>query len=77
MSTAEMRQKLIDKIQETDNEALLSEMMQLLDIEHENAIYHLSDNQKETIQRAKEQIQNGYYLTNEQSDQDIDGWLNQ
>jgi len=39
-------------------------------------IYRLSDNHKMAIRQAIDQIEKGDYLTNVQSNQQIDEWLN-
>ena len=39
-------------------------------------IYHLNEEQKTIIEKAREQIKNGDYLTNEEANQEINQWLN-
>jgi hypothetical protein len=77
MSTIELRRRLIDKIQKTDNENLLQEAFRLLELESEDIeVYTLNARQKETIDEAKQQIKEGKFLTNDQADNEIDKWLN-
>lgn len=76
MSTIELRKRLIDKIQKTDNEDLLAEAFRLLDLESEDIeIYKLNNDQRKAISEARQQIKNGQFLTDEQSNKEIDEWL--
>ena len=77
MSTIELKKRLIDKIQKTDNENLLGEAFRLLGLESEDIeIYKLNDGQKKAIEEARKQIKNGQFLTDEQASKEIDEWLN-
>jgi hypothetical protein len=77
MSTIELRKRLIDKIQKTENEALLAEAYRLLEMETEDIeIYKLNDDQRKAIGEARQQINSGQFLTDEQSNKEIDEWLN-
>jgi hypothetical protein len=77
MSTTELKERLISKILHTDSPELLGEVSRLLQIESEEIeVVKLSDQQRQAIQKAQEDIKNGYFLTNEQADQEIDEWLN-
>lgn len=76
MSTLKLRKKLIEKIQKTDDDNLLKEAYRLLELDAEDIeIYKLSDDQKQIVNEAKHQIQNGKYLTNDQADKEINEWL--
>jgi len=77
MSTIELKKRLIDKIQKTDNENLLGEAFRLLEMESEDIeIYKLNDDQRIAISEARQQINNKQFLTDEQSNKEIDEWLN-
>ncbi|MFW6328279.1 MAG: hypothetical protein ACOC2F_08220 [Bacteroidota bacterium] len=77
MTTRELRHKVIDKINKLDDESLLNDLIKLIDdTVNEDQIYRLSDNHKKAICTAIDQIAKGDYLTNEQSNQEIDEWLN-
>jgi transposase len=77
MSTIELRRRLIDKIQKTENKELLAEAYRLLELETEDIeMYKLSDDQRKAISEARQQIGSGEFLTDEQSNKDIDEWLN-
>lgn len=75
-STVELKQKLISKIEQTEDNTLLEEMLRLLNIETTDLnLIELSEKQKEAIDEAREQIKNGQYLTDEQANQEVDEWL--
>ena len=77
MSTPDLKKRLIDKIQKTENQAILEEVYRLLEIETEDLeIYKLNDEQKLVVQEAKEQIKNGKFLPDEEVNKNIDEWLN-
>ena len=77
MSTIELKKRLIDKIQKTENEGLLEEAYRLLELETSDIeIYKLSDNRKLIVEESRQQIKNGQFLTDEQANKEIDEWLN-
>ena len=76
MSTIELRKLLIEKIQLTDDNKLLEEAFRLLEVEIvESDIYILNDKQKIAIEKERKQIINGEYLTDEESNKEMDEWL--
>lgn len=76
MSTTELRKRLIEKIQKPDDLGLLEEAYRLLELESEDIeIYKLSDEQKNVVNEARQQIKSGKYLNDEEANKDIDEWL--
>ena len=76
MSTIELRKRLIEKIQLTDDDKLLEEASRLLEVEIELPdFYIINDKQREAIEEGKNQIINGAYLSDEESNKEIDEWL--
>ncbi len=76
MSTMELRKLLIEKIQVIDDDKLLEEAYRLLEVDiEESDVYILNDNQKEAIDEAIKQITQGQYLTDEESNREIDEWI--
>lgn len=76
MSTMEMKERLIGRIREIENEDILAEAYRLLGIQDDIQVpYELSTEQKSAIVEARNQIRNGHYLTNEEADNEIDEWL--
>lgn len=76
MSTIELRKRLIEKIQKTENDNLLEEAYRLLELETKDIeIYKLNEDQKKAISEARLQIKNGQFLTDELANKEIDEWL--
>ncbi len=76
MSGIELKEKLINSINKTDNEELLHEVYRLLEIENDDIeIYKLSDEQRAAIALAQQQIKNGEFVTNQKADNEIEEWL--
>jgi hypothetical protein len=76
MMTVELRQKLINKIKETQDDRILEEVYRLLNLEADDfEVYKLNDDQKKAIEEGRQQIANGQFLTDEQANNEIDEWL--
>jgi hypothetical protein len=75
MSTLELKERLIGRIRETDNEEILAEVYRLLGMEEEDEPYRLSPEQRASVQEARNQIRNGSFLTNKEADNEVDEWL--
>ena len=76
MSTVELKERLIEKIKETDNENILQEAFRLLDIEvTDMGVYHFSEAERNMVNDSKNQIDKGQFLTNETANKEIDQWL--
>jgi len=77
MSATRLKERLIDRIREIDNEDILAEAYRLLGTESDlEEPLKLNNAQKVAIDEAREQIKNGAYLTNNQADKEIGEWLN-
>ncbi|MGB3852423.1 MAG: hypothetical protein WA958_20835 [Tunicatimonas sp.] len=77
MSTIELKQKLISKIQETVDDSLLEEALRLLNSESsESEVLVLNKDQVNAVNEAQAQIKSGQFLSNEQANKEIDEWLN-
>ncbi len=77
MSTIELRQLLIEKIQKTDDPDLLEEATRLFDVAVAGPeVYVLSASEKEGIETARQQIKDGECFTHEQANQLVNKWLN-
>jgi len=77
MSNIELKERLIGKIRETDNDDILEEVYRLLGLEQEIVEpFKLSNDQKAAVSEARQQIRDGKFLTDEDADNDIDEWLN-
>ncbi len=77
MTTIEMKNQVIGKINQlTDNDLLMDVYKLLNDSLRDSEIYRLSDNQKVAIDTAINQINNGDFLSSEQANKEINEWLN-
>jgi len=76
MTVVELKNKLIGKINQTENSEILEDMIRLFDIEDsELPVYELSVEQKSAINEAREQYRKGNVLTGEQAEKEIGEWL--
>jgi hypothetical protein len=76
MPNTTLKDKLINKIKETDDPAILEEVSKLFELQEPDTIYQVNEEQKKAIEESKEQIKNNQTLTDEQAGKDIDQWLN-
>ncbi len=75
MPAETLKDKLINKIKEVNDPAVLEEVSNLFELQEPETIYHTTDKQKKAIEEAKQQLKNNQTLTDEQADKDIDQWL--
>ena len=75
MSTAELQNQVIKKIESVKNDRLLKEVLNFIEMDEETIIT-VSTAQKDAIDEARQQINDGKYSTNEEFDKEIDEWLN-
>jgi len=77
MSTTELKKKLIEEINRTNNKVLLEEAYRLLELESvDSEAYRMTQTEKSIVGEAREQIKSGQFLTNEESEKRTDKWLN-
>ena len=74
MDIVTLKKRLIDKIQASENNALLEEVQRLLNLQEvdETEAYQLNEEQQNAIAEARDDIKNGRLLSSEQAKQDID-----
>ncbi len=72
-----LKEKLINKIKEIDDPAILEEVSNLFELQESETIYKVNEKQGKSIEEAKEQIKNKQTLSNEQADKEADEWLNE
>ncbi|MDB5132774.1 MAG: hypothetical protein JWR02_2523 [Mucilaginibacter sp.] len=77
MSTAELKEKLIAQINDTDNDELLTEISTRLYIESKsvNGIYQMSEAEREAVADGLNQIRNGQWISDEEANRQIEEWL--
>ena len=76
MKSAEIKKKLIEKINLIDNIELLEEYNSLLNNVNTNTlIFEFSDSQKAKIQLSKDQLKKGEFLSENEANKEISEWL--
>ena len=77
MSTAELKEKLIAQINDTDNDELLAEISTMLYIESKsvNGVYQMSEAEREAVEDGLNQIKNGQWVSDEEANREIEEWL--
>ena len=76
MSAAELKELLIEKIQNIESEDVLIELYKLVDKESSSLnIYNLTVAEKSEIYQAKQQINTGQSLNNATANKEIEEWL--
>lgn len=72
MTTLELRNQVIGRINQVNDDELLQNVFKLLDISQpDSEVFKLTHNHKEAIETAINQINNGDYLTYEQANHEI------
>lgn len=76
MTSLQIKNSLISKIQAMNNPLLLEEIYRLVGMETENMEpLKLNNSQKEAIEEGRKDISMGLRLSNKQADDEIDQWL--
>lgn len=75
MSTAELKISLINKITGLTDNALLEEILRIVNFEIDSVKFELNSDQKNAINISRAQIQNNEYQTNEQVEIEMQKWL--
>lgn len=77
MPEPSLKDKLIDKLREIEDPALLAEVSNLFELQEPETVYKTSSAQKKSIEEAKQQVKDGRVVDNEQSDKESDEWLSE
>ena len=77
MPTPSLKDKLIDKLREIEDPALLAEVSNLFELQEPETIYKTTPGQKKAIEEATQQVNDGRVVDNEQSDKESDEWLSE
>ena len=76
MSTIELQAQLISKIQITTDEDVLEGVLRFLEFETEKEeVYIFNNEQQQAIAKARQQIKDGQFYTNEEVDKLTEKWL--
>ncbi|MBS1635062.1 MAG: hypothetical protein JST26_04000 [Bacteroidetes bacterium] len=76
MSTKELKRLLISKIDDTQDVTLLEAIYTLLNSTSQKDPFHVSEEQQDSIYRAKKDIDLGNYILNEDLNEEVTKWLN-
>ncbi len=75
MSTLELKNILIKRIAEINDNSFLEAIMTILDSKLDNANYNLTPKQKVAIIESKKQVANGEVFSNDHVNQEFQKWL--
>jgi len=70
-----LKEKLINKIKEIDDPAILEEVSNLFELQEPETVYTTNNEQKKAIDEAQQQIENKQTLDNDQANKESDEWL--
>jgi len=70
-----LKEKLINKIKQTDDSVLLEEASALFELHDPETIYTINEEQEGAIKKAKEQIENGQIISNDDANSEADKWV--
>ncbi len=77
MNTLELKQKLINEVNQLTDRDLLQELYTFLNLENQvEKVYQLNNQQKDAIDDARKQVANGDCLSNQEANSEIVKWLN-
>ena len=77
MAAPSLKDKLIDKLREIEDPALLAELSNLFEIQEPETLYKVSPAQKKSIEKGIQQAQDGQTIDNDQANKESDKWLNE
>ncbi|MEO8887027.1 MAG: hypothetical protein ABI367_13260 [Mucilaginibacter sp.] len=76
MTAIELKEKLIEKIRNTDNIELLDHLSDVIEFESNIGEVHvMSPGEIEAVNDGLEQIKNGQWISHEEVNREIDEWL--
>ncbi|HCZ12789.1 MAG TPA: hypothetical protein DHV16_11210 [Nitrospiraceae bacterium] len=77
MSTTQLKNLVIDRIYEIDDDEFLSALKKILDSSAPaGVIYSLNKDQRQAVREGKHQIAAGDFVTNSNLEKEEDKWLN-
>jgi len=74
MSTVELKDAILKKLESADD-ALLREVLAIIEFETNGEVYKTSQNEKDAVNKGLQQIKEGKGITNKAVEKDIDEWL--
>ena len=77
MPDLNLKEKLISKLKEINDPAVLEKVSNLFALQEPETVYQVNDIQRKAIEEAKEQVKNKQTLTDEQAGKEADEWLSE
>lgn len=77
MPETNLKEKLLNKLKEINDPAVLEEVSNLFELQEPETVYDVNDKQRKAIEEAREQIKKKQTLTDEQADKEADEWLDE
>jgi len=72
-----LREKLIKRIRDIDNGEILNQIARLVHFEEKfDEVYIMSPEEIEAVEDGRRQIENGEWISDEESNKHVDEWLN-
>lgn len=75
MTTTELKKKLIDTINSTENASVLEDIERILDLEFDSDVFMISAEQKTAIIQGQKDFKSGNYISNDEANDQINKWL--
>ena len=75
MPTPSLKDRLIDKLREIEDPALLAEVSNLFELQEPESIYKTTPAQKKAIEDRVQQSQDGLTISGKQSDNEIEQFI--
>ena len=75
MTTIELKNILIHKIEGINDKSFLSEINKIIETKSGSTIYKTTSDERKRIKEGRAQIAKGEFFTNEQVESEVDKWL--
>ena len=77
MPAPSLKEKLINKLKETEDPVLLEEISNLFELQEPDTVYQTTPQQKEVIEAALQQAKNNQTIDEKLADKEADEWLSE
>jgi len=74
-TTADIKKDLISRITKITDEFKLKEMLRFLEFQSDVSVFETSNEEKNAIADAQNQIKKGAFLTHDEAENQIEEWL--
>jgi|688.fasta_scaffold994687_1 predicted transcriptional regulator len=76
MTITEIKKEILERVNQLDDDWVLEDVYRILQAPFESKVkFVFSQVQKDNLDAIEKEIDNGLYVTNEQSEKDLDEWL--